>query len=322
MTARLIDRAAAPAPTVSPPARPASTPDSGYDALGWFTQLRDRLAAAIPRRTRARWKEPPVFFFDRRRQAELEAARPAPPADADPFAELSALIAAELPALYSSVEVRRVARAVDGLRQAAEALAPGCAVAQDLADLLAVPDDEVFLVLHPARRAGWRLAVRGVADVGQFHLLMADAVTGDSTGFLTGPPVPERFVAACRDVNPVVPAGVPMVAEARFQMYAPQALAPDGTLPAGFGGCEHWLWPAAPLARVSRVDGERVVLLGPPAFAAKWDMARRFPALPAELRLVEALSPFRVAERLTRLTGHPVLPKPRLGPEEVLSKAA
>jgi hypothetical protein len=94
-----------------------------------------------------------------------------------------------------------------------------------------------------------------------------------------------------------------MVVEARFQLLGAAALAPDNTLPDGFAGCEHWLWPAMPLSVVRRVNGERVVLLGPPAFAATWDVSRRFPALAAELRLVETLSPFRVAEHLSRLTG-------------------
>jgi hypothetical protein len=313
MTVRLIDRADAPAPTTSPPARPACVPDPGYDAVSWFTHLRDRLAAAIPTRTHRAWKEPPVFFFDRRRQAELDATRPAPPADADPYAEVSAHIRAELPGLFASVEVRRVARAVDGLRRAAEALAPVCPAAKDLTDLLAVPDDEVFLVLDPARRVGFRLAARGLVDVGQFHLLLGDAVAGG---------VPERFVAACRDANAAVPAGVPMVAEARFQLYAPAALRADASLPTTFGGCEHWLWPTAPLAAVPRIDGERVVLLGPPAYLATWDVSRRFPAMPAELRVVEALSPFRVAERLSRLTGNPVTPVVPREAAEVLSKAA
>jgi hypothetical protein len=296
MPIQLRERTAVPAPTAQLPPRPASVPDPGYDALPRLTRLRDQLTAAVPTPTRSRWKEPPVFFFDRKRQADFEAVRPV--VNAEPFAAVSADIAAELPLLYASAEVRRVARAVDGLRDAADALAAVCPAARDLAELLAIPDDEVFVVLHPQRRAGFRLVVRGVADVGQFHILMADAV---------GEPVSARFVAACRDVNPTIPAGVPMVADAQFQMYTPAALRPDGTLPAGFGGCEHWLWPATAIASVPRLDGERVVLLGPPAYGANWDVTRRFQAMPAEVRLIEALGPLRVAERLAReLSGRPV----------------
>lgn len=308
MTTRLLDRTSTSQSAAPTPARITSAPDRGYYAVASLTRLRDQLVATLASRRPARWKEPPVFYFDRRRQAELEAARRAPVAD--PLDDLAAAIAAELPDLLASIEVRRVARAIDGLHSAAETLAPRCPPARDLADLLAIPDDEVFLVLHPEHRAGCRLVARGVADVGQFHILMADAVTGDpAAGFLPGPPVADRFVSASRDVHPATPAGVPMIAEARYQLYSPAALQPSGAMPEGFGACEHWLWPAMPLAAVPRINGERIVLLGAPAFAMTWDVSRRFPALAGDLRLLETLSPFRVAERLERLTGRALPPQ-------------
>jgi hypothetical protein len=320
MTARLLEARTPLAPVTSPPPADPPRPDPGYDALARLTQLRDSLLA-VPRDRRSRWAEPPPFFFDRHRQADLESTRPIKPAD--PLAEVSARIAAELPALCASVEVRRVARTVDGLKATAETLAPACPAAKELADLLAVPDDEVIVVLHPGLRAGFRFVVRGVADVGQFHVLLAEAIIGDwSARCLPGTRFAERYVSACRDVNPAVPAGVPMVAEARFQMYTPAALRPDGTLPTGFAGCEHWLWPATGLASVPRVNGERVVLLGPPAFRATWDVTRRFPAMAADVRLLDVLSAFRVGECLARLTGHPVPPLTRSVPEPALARAA
>lgn len=289
MPVRLRERAAAPAPTTRLPSRPASGPDPGYDALSRLVRLRGQLAAALPTPKRSRWKEPPVFFFDRKRQTEFDAVRPV--VNADPFAEVSASIAAELPPLYASVEVRRVARAVDGLRETANMLATQCSAARDLAELLAVPDAEVIVVLDRQRRTGFRFVARGVADVGQFHILMADAIGGE--------PIAPRFVAACRDVNPATPAGVPMIADARFQLST--------------GEGEQWLWPATPLASVPRTDGERVVLLGPPAYRTNWEVTRRFPAMPAEVRVIETLSPRRVAEWLTKLTGKPLLQrKPEL----------
>ena len=242
----------------------------------------------------SRWKEPPVFFFNERRQAEYEAVRESAPGD--PFAEVAASIAGELPELFASVEVRRVARAIDGLQSAAEVLAQTCPAAKDLANLLAVPDDEVIVVLHPERRAGFRLAIRGIADLGQFHILLADAVTGDCFRLH----VPQRFVAACRDVNPTTPAGVPMVARRDSRCTRPPHCNPMARFPREWAAADHWLWPTTALASVPRIDGERVVLLGPPAYHATWDVTRRFPAMPAELRLMESLSPFRVAERLSR----------------------
>lgn len=289
MNARLLERRAG-LPVATPQPRPAHRPqpDPGFEALPRLTRLRDTLTAA-PVACRSPWNEPPLFFFDRKRQEQLATTRSA---KVDPLGEIAEQIAAELPGLYASVEVRRVARAVEGLMTAAESLAARCSAAKELADLLAVPDDEVFLVLQPDERTGFRLVVRGVADVGQFHLLLADTITAGR--------VAERFVRVCRDVNPAVPAGVPMVAEARFQMYLPAAVRPNGTLPVGLTGCEHWLWPEMALAAVPRVKGERVVLLGPPAYRMTWDVTRRFPAMAAEVRRIETLSPARVAEYLTR----------------------
>src|SRR5437763_14517019 len=169
MTADLeLARSADPDRTPSP--APARQPDPAFAAIPRLTRLRDILAEPRPVANPSRWREPPVFFFDPVRQAECNAARGAP--DRSPgTGRLAGLVAAELPALFASVEVRRAARAIPGLREAA-ARVPA---AKALADLLAVPDDETVLVLHPRLRTGLRLFVRGVADVAQFHLLLLDA---------------------------------------------------------------------------------------------------------------------------------------------------
>ena len=293
---RLAARTALPSEPAPIAPRPAPGPDAGFDALPRIARLAADLAAAVPERPQQRWGEPAVFFFDAKRQAELEAARPAPEA-IDPFAELAPRITAEVAALCASPEVRRVARATPGLREAARALAPACAAARHLAELLAVPDDEVVTVLHPALGVGFRCVASGVADAGQFHVLMLDA----AADLLPGPRPMQRFVTAYRDANPTSAAGVAMLAEGRFQICAGGALRAGGTLPDGFGGSDHWLWPHTPLAAVPAVGGERIVLLGPPAYRATWEVARRFPALPADLRLIEALGPAQVAGRLAAL---------------------
>jgi hypothetical protein len=294
-------------------------PDSGYEALSRLTQLRDELAS-IGSRPQSRWKVPPLFFFDNEREAQRRLNCPAEP---DPFAAASTHIAEHLPMLCRSVEMRRVAKTIDGLRTAAERLTPHCQEARKLVELLTIPDDEAFLVLHPESRSGFRATVRGVADVGQFHILITAALaTEPQTNLPAGAAIPDRFVAASRNSGPPIPAGIPMVMEARFQFYKPSAIKPDGTLPIGFTGCDHWLWPATPLAEVPRVDGERVLFLGPPAYRAKWDVSPRFQGMPAEVRVVENLGPFRVADQLSRLTGRPILPSERREAERELSKAA
>jgi hypothetical protein len=320
MPAGLFDRSTTlPIALASPRGRAAAIPDPGYEALSRLTQLGDFLSAAFP--PRSRWKEPPLFFFDTDRETQRHASRPNAPVD--PLAAVSARIGAEMPLLCGSVEVRRVARTIPKLRSAAEKLAPLCTAARGLVELLAVPDDEAILALHPESRSGFRITVRGVADVGQFHVLMAGAISSDpNASFMSGPSIPERFAAACRNVGPPIPAGIPMVFDARFQMYTLSAIRSDGTLPTHFEGCDHWLWPASPLAAIPRLAGERVVLLGAPAFRQSWDVSTRFSGMPADLCLVETLGAFRVADELSKLTGKRIAPIHPREQDRPLARAA
>ena len=151
-----------------------------------------------------------------------------------------------------------------------------CKRAQPAA-LLAIPDDETVVVLHPAWRKGYRLHVRGIADVNQFHVLMLDVISRDEANDFPLAPLPGRFAAACREADPIIPAGVPMTAELPFQFFRPGALQSDGSLPESFRGNDHWLWGWEPMAALPRVDGERIVLLGEPAFNDLGCGTKRFP---------------------------------------------
>lgn len=256
------------------PAAARATPDAAYAARPALLRFRDDLAAAArsPASRRA-WKEPPVFFFDPARQAELDAARgPHPPAARH---SLDARIAAELPPLFASVEVRRTARAIPGLREAAAALADRLPAANDLAELLAVPDDEVVTVLFPERGAGMRVLVRGIADAAGFAARLADLAPElhDGSG---------------------------------WQFSLPAALTPAGGLPSGLSGYADWVWPAAPLASVPLVNGERVLLAGPPVLPPG-ETPARFEALAGEAELLETLDAAAVAARLGRPPAAPAL---------------
>jgi hypothetical protein len=142
-----------------------------------------------------------------------------------------------------------------------------------------------------------------VADLFQFHVLLADAVTGDpARGLLPGPRPDPRVLSACRE-RPED--DEPAVATARFQFHRPAALRPDGTLPAGFAGTRHWFFGPEPLAAIPRVGDERTLLIGPPAFAAEWEVERRLPRVNAGLELVEVLTEADVARWLEVQTGRP-----------------
>ena len=282
------------------PTRAPATPDPAFAARSRLARLRDALARAVKTLRPARWNEPAVFFFDRKRQAELDAVRPVLPG---PFPELTSLISAELPALVTAVEVRRVARATVGLAEAAAGLASRCAAARDLADLLAIPDDEVFLALAPAERTGVRLHLRGATDVAQLHRLLVNARREPN------PPTPfpekEGGAGLTAGLSPLSPwgRGLGEGSLPSFQLLAPSALRPDGTLPTGFTGCEHWLWPTQPLAAVPRIGGERIVLMGPAVVRSALDVEPRFPDLAVECETVQTLNAFQTAEALSRLCG-------------------
>jgi hypothetical protein len=245
----------------APPAVRAE-PDPAFAARSRLLAL----AADLRRAARpTRWREPDAFFFDPKRQTAFAEARGA---RTDP---LVARIEAEVELLCASANVRRAARAVPGLAEAAAGYGP----ARELAELLAVPDDEVFLALAPAARTGVRLHLVGAASVAQLRELLA----------------------------PVF--GTP------FQLFAPDALRPDATLPDGFAGSSHWLWAEQPLARVPRISGERVVLVGPQTVPAA-EVPARFPRMPVVCGVVEVLNPFRAADALARLCGAPVPVQPAI----------
>jgi hypothetical protein len=289
----------APCEDETEPARP--TPDLAFAALPLLERVRDALRNAAPPAGARRWGVPDLFFFDPDLQTEWAAL--GRPASRD-WGELPDLLDDALTVLAAGVTARHAARAVPGLADAANVLAPHHPRARQLADVLAVPDDEVVLAVHPAARAGFRVLVRGVADVYQFHALLADAVTGDPRrGRLPGARPDARVVEIYRNAPPT---GEQITAAARFQFLRPEALRPDGTVPPGFGASDHWLWGPEPLAALPRVNGERAVLIAEPTFRATWDAARKLPWLDGELELVEVLTPAAVGDWLAARTGRPV----------------
>jgi hypothetical protein len=302
----------------------AATSDVAYAALpllrklgvtladaGRFIAACRALEARATKRDR-RWGVPPLFFFDRRARAEWEAVRPTPPEFPAPYAAdvakrlpgpaaawtiLPDVLADALTLLYGSPTVRRTARAMPTLLPRAEALAPVVPDCRDLADVLAMPEDEPILCLHPGAGVGVRVRTRGVATVHEFHTLLADAVGPDFPGARPGAAV----VSAYRGVG--LSFGDTPVASARFQMFTPGALAAGGTLPPRFTGSEFWLWGPEPLRVIPRVAGERVVLLGEPVFPMTWEAVRRFPFAPERVDVLDTLDAGAVAEWVRQFRG-------------------
>ena len=280
------------------------------DAGRFLAECR-KLEERATRKSR-RWGVPSLFFFDNRLQKEWEEIRPVLPAFPEPYTTdvakrfpalaaawtiLPDLLTDALTVLYGSRLTRRAARAVTGLQTDADSIAKLIPDCQDLADLLAMPEDETVLAIDPIAKAGVRVRVRGIATVHEFHALLADA----AGTIFHGPRPTPALIAAYRGtgLNPAEPP----VATARFQFFHPRALRPDGMLPSGFSGSDDWLWGPEPLAAIPFVDGERTVLLGEPVSDFAWEAVRRFPFPAERLDVLETLTESDVVNWMQRYAG-------------------
>ncbi len=225
------------------------------------------------------------------------------PAEAVAWAAFDLFGMAALAVLSRSPDARRRARARPELARQAQALADLSDRAKFLAEMLRVLDDEELLVLHPEAGRGWKVRIRGASDNFQLHTLLADALIGDpDKGLLPGRPPDPRVVAAARD-QPVEPTAA--LAEGAFNLMNWPALRPDRTLPNEPEGSAHWIWNEGAPADVEKFDGVRVVLLGPPPYHRTWNAGRRFGDMPAELRVVETLTPAAANGWLSRIAAAP-----------------
>jgi len=289
---------------------PVSQPDLAFAARPLFLRLGETLRRVaellgVCRATRDRatrharaWGVPALFFADRIAEAERLAEHAVPARYPEPYFSLLASSFPELddarnrlPDLLDdalalcgdSIDVRRMARAVPGLRDAANAVPH----AEEFAGILGLIEEEVWLVIHPAARAGLRVVVEGVADIAQLHVLLAERLTGDpSREFLAGRRPDIAVVDACRDTLRTEG----LVASGRFQFYRPEALQSDGTLPAGFDGSPLWYWGRESLGAVPQQKGERILLIGDPVHPLSWDVTRRYSRVRAEADVVDVLS--------------------------------
>ena len=233
--------------------------------------------------------EPPAFFFH---------GSDSEPDTADAGDALEAFCRAAVAMLARSSAARVRARQMAELRDLAEPLTGVHDHAAYLVEMLDVLDDEDVVVIHPEEKLGFRVRLRGVADNFQLHTLLTAALIGDPfDGWISGRPVTPRVAAAARDR----PAPDGLVAAARFDLFQWRALQPDGTLPLGLDGSDHWLWPEGRPVDIEAFEGTRVVLLGPPAYPRTWDAARRFEAMPADVTVVEKLPRPVVDEWLRRI---------------------
>ncbi len=172
--------------------------------------------------------------------------------------------------------------------------------------LLLCPDDEPFLVLHPATSRGYLLEVSGVADNFQLHTLLADSLIPPAPRLLgngplrSGLPGQKPSPAVAEVAWGVGPRSIDEGSTGVWDLHAWTALAPDGTLPSRVDP-EHWVWGEGRPADIPRFEGQRVVLLGPPSYRRDWRTARGFAALGVSITLKAELTPDEVSRWLTRM---------------------
>jgi hypothetical protein len=170
-----------------------------------------------------------------------------------------------------------------------------------LAVLLQVLDDEPLLVVHVEERKGFDIRISGIADNFQLHTLLAGAIIGSpAKGMVTGEAPSKRAVAECRDA--AVGRGGGDNVTGAFNLWNWSGLQPDGCLPEGQTGSDHWIWNEGCPADIVPFEGRRVVLLGPPPYVRHWRAGRAFLGMVGELTVERRLSEAEVADWLNRLT--------------------
>ena len=230
-----------------------------------------------------------------------ELIGPRMPEEAAAFSALEPFGLGTIAMLSFSKEARRRARQRPELLEGSDRLADYHPRAAFLHDMLLVLDDEPLLVLHPGFRKGYRVRISGVADNFQLHTLLAGALVGRDGKIPGHRPDPRAFAAALdRPVDPEMD-----YAEGVFNLWNWPALQPDLTLPEGMAGTEWWVWNEGRPADILPFEGLRVVLLGPPPYMRTWNAGRRFPNMPAEIRVEQTLEPDEVEQWLTRLANAP-----------------
>ena len=300
-------------------------PDLAVAALPLFQRLRDKLVAAEAARVRSRqspalWSVPRLFFFHHRSRASESspvgsASMSQPSRNSEPACreckqprnlhlktppELFALIADACSLLTASATVRHAARAVPGLHAAARSLETYSPTIQRLAAILDLPDDIVIRVIHPAEQFGLRVRCRGIAQLGELQRRLVTVLSSVS-GKPADPGVwqtPEAIAASDWMVT-----GIDEEFTLPYHSYTLEAIRPDGSLPTGLTGVDHWLWEWQRLTDLPQIEGERILLLGPPVYPRIWQSPPGLSLVSAEVEVLHRYSAAEVQDWIAHHVG-------------------
>jgi hypothetical protein len=167
-------------------------------------------------------------------------------------------------------------------------------------------ENEEIIVLHPELQRGYRIRINHLGLNFELHTLLADTLIGDpAQGWLPGQKPDPRVAAAAKDGPFPMPGDTKAnqfpQAKGIFNLWNWRGLQPDGRLPGGFDGREHWIWNEGQPADIEPFEGTRIILLSPPPYHRFWNAGRFFPQLPGELEVLEKLPEEQVRAWLTRI---------------------
>jgi hypothetical protein len=168
------------------------------------------------------------------------------------------------PVLYLAqrADLRAALPQLGRLLGALEATRDDFDVAHMVHELVFVLDDTPVLVLHRPTGRGYRMTIGGIGDNFQLHTLLAARLVGDEEeGWLPGAPPTPEMVAAAEGPGPMEPPGG---VRGVFNMVDPYG---------------DWIWNEGRPADIPLFEGERVIILDPPAYPRTWKAGRPYPLM-------------------------------------------
>jgi hypothetical protein len=272
--------------------------DPGIAAITLTDRLGQLLRQSSALATAARAENPAKPDEDD--EAEFRAARArvalSMPNEGEAWDVLERMLGPSIAIYGTSAEGRSRAAA---LLPDLEELAHTHQTAHWLRRFLIVLYDEPFVALEPATQSGIRGRMSGISENFQLNVLLMDAMP--RTGFLSKARVSKAAVDVAMGSGPQVAAEQITGA---WDLMTWRAARPDGSLPkhgASDYDEELVIWNEGTPSDIPVFEGERVILLGPPSYARRWQSQRDFPSLAASLGSIEKLSRQDVSGSLQRM---------------------
>jgi hypothetical protein len=183
------------------------------------------------------------------------------------------------------------ARQDDVLRARASAMASSDA--SFLHVLLGAALDTSAIVLHPVSGRGFRMRVDGVCSNFDLRALVEDVLMERGLPGKRNPPAVLAYLRGATDRDP----GKPL--HGAFNLYTHRAARFDTRVPSGVP-TEHWVWNEGVPDDVPRLDGQLVLLAGPPMVERSWNSGRVFEEMRPSVVLEGELSKDEVRRWLER----------------------